>query len=112
MSDGVSVRSGIHPLLEAEANALIFGSLRGVTSQREKSDILTPWKEADRRSREVLSTTGSIDPMIRRGMYHRARNLSQGHLNSRDGVAGLGVTRGRAIQDDWPNFNADGASEL
>jgi hypothetical protein len=79
------VHQGIHAALEAAANELIFGSLRGVTSQAAKSDILTPWKEYDRRSREVMSSTGTVDPSIRRGMYHRAANPAAPHLNSRDG---------------------------
>lgn len=79
--------NGIHLPLEQAANDLIFGSLKGVTSQKEKSDILTPWKEQDRRNREVLSSSGTVDPQIRRGMYHRAANTAQPHLNSRDGVA-------------------------
>lgn len=79
------VHHGIHAALEAAANEIIFGSLKGVTSQAAKSDILTPWKEHDRRSREVFSSTGSVDPQLRRGMYHRAANPSAPHLNSRDG---------------------------
>lgn len=100
MNDG-TVRCGIHPLLEAEANAIIFGSLKGVTSQSAKSDILTPWKEADRRAREVLSSSGSVDPALRRGMYHRAANALQPHLNGRDGVA-RPSGRQTAMSGDWP----------
>lgn len=81
------VFNGVHLPLEREADALIFGSLRGITSQRDKGDILTPWKEQDRRRREVYSATGTVDPQIRRGMYHRAANSTNSHLNSRDGVA-------------------------
>jgi hypothetical protein len=104
MSD--QVRSGIHPLLEAAANELIYGSLRGITSQSAKSDILTPWKEQDRVRREVLSHTGSVDPAIRRGLYGRVANGVQSHLNSRDGWAGLGTSRtpgARTMEGDWPN---------
>jgi hypothetical protein len=81
------VRYGVHAPLENAADELIFGSLKGVTSQKAKSDILTRWKEHDRRSREVMSRSGTVDPAIRRGMYHRAANKSMPHLNSRDGVA-------------------------
>jgi hypothetical protein len=87
MSDGGTIRYGIHPLLEAEANELIFGSLKGVTSQSAKSDILTPWKEHDRRAREVLAFSGVVDPATRLGIYGRAANTVQTHLNSREGVA-------------------------
>jgi hypothetical protein len=93
------VHSGIHTPLEDEANRLIYGALKGVTSQAAKSDILTPWKEQDRRSREVLSSSGTIDPAFRRGIYHRKANKTHPHLNSRDGV-----TRGYRVQrmhDDW-----------
>lgn len=82
-----TVRSGIHAPLEQAANDWIFGSLKGVTSQREKSDILTPWKENDRRSKEVLTSSGSPDAQIRRGMYHRAINRDKPYLNSREGIA-------------------------
>lgn len=79
------IKSGIHEQLEAEADALIFGSLKDVTSREEKSDILTPWKEKNRKSREILSRTGHpIDGALRRGMYHRAYNSRQTHLNSYD----------------------------
>lgn len=81
------VRSGVFLPLEREADAWILGSLKGVTSQSAKSDILTPWKEQDRRSREVYSRSGSVDPQIRRGMYHRSANESRPHLNSREGIA-------------------------
>lgn len=79
-------RYGIHPLLEAEANRLIKESLAGVTSQSAKSDILTPWKEKDRRDREVYAESGAPDAAVRKGMYHRAYNPVSSHLNSRDGV--------------------------
>jgi hypothetical protein len=96
---GDVVHQGVHGPLERAADELIFGSLKGVTSQAEKSDILTPWKEQDRRNREVLSTTGSVDPAIRRGMYHRVYNRSQAHLNSRDGETL--PTRIVKIDSDW-----------
>jgi hypothetical protein len=80
------VKSGIHEGLEQAANDLLFGSLKNVTSREAKSDILTPWKEKNRKSREILSRTGHpIDGALRRGMYHRAYNPVQTHLNSYDG---------------------------
>jgi hypothetical protein len=96
------VYRGIHGPLERAADELIFGSLRGVTSQAEKSDVLTPWKEADRRNREVLSRSGVIDPAIRRGMYHRAANSLHPHLNSREGKAPAIKMMG-ASPDEWDN---------
>lgn len=76
----------MHRPLEDAATELIRQSLQGVTSMSEKSDILTPWKEQDRRSREVYSMTGTPDPSTRRGLYHRAWNPLHEHLNSRDGI--------------------------
>ena len=81
------VRNGVYLPLEREADALISESLRGVTSQSEKSDVLTRWKQQDRWSREVYSNSGTVDPAIRRGMFHRVINPVQSHLNSREGVA-------------------------
>lgn len=81
------VHCGIHGPLETAANELLWESLKGVTSQTAKSDILTPWKEQDRHNREVMSRSGVIDPSTRRGMYHRVANPRSPHLNSRDGVA-------------------------
>lgn len=80
------IRYGIHVPLEKAADDLIFGSLKGVTSQTEKSDILTPWKDADRHRKEVLAHSGVVDAQVRKGMYHRAANTAKPYLNSRDGV--------------------------
>jgi hypothetical protein len=82
MSD---VRYGLFAPLEQAADELIFGSLQNVTSQAAKKDILTPWKEMDRKRKEVMATSGTVDPAVRRGMYHRVANLAKPYLNSRDG---------------------------
>jgi len=81
------VRCGIHAPLEQAANEWINNSLKDVTSQEEKKDILTTWKENDRRSKEVLTSSGFPDAQIRRGMYHRAANRDKPYLNSREGIA-------------------------
>lgn len=99
------VRSGIHPHLEAEANALIFGSLKGVTSQSAKSDILTPWKDMDRHNREVYSSSGVIDPSYLRGIYGRVYNPTAPHLNSCEGVSRRPRIPWR-LEDDWPGAKA------
>jgi hypothetical protein len=96
-----TLRSGIHLPLEEAANALIFGSLKGVTKQSEKSDILTPWKEQDRRSREVMASSGTVDAAIRRGMYHRAANRSRPHLNSREGHTRASRYGESRLSGDW-----------
>lgn len=91
------VKSGIHEQLEAEADALIFGSIKDVTSRAAKSDILTPWKEKNRKSREILSRTGHpIDGSLRRGMFNRVYNPVQTHLNSYDGP-----TRPIKMDSNW-----------
>lgn len=76
---------GIHQQLEDAATALIKESLEGVTSMAAKSDILTPWKEQDRKSREVYNKEGAPDGALRRGMFHRAYNPQYRHLNSTGG---------------------------
>lgn len=81
------LHSGVHQQLEDAATELIRKSLEGVTSMSEKSDILTPWKETDRRRREVYTSGGIPDGAMRRGMYHRAWNSRHPHLNSVDGIA-------------------------
>ena len=82
------MRFGENPHLEAEANRILRESLRHVTSHSAKKDILTEWKEQDRRSREVYSGSGVVDPATRRGMFGRVLNPDRPHLNARDGVAG------------------------
>lgn len=96
----VVVHCGVHGPLERAADELIFGALRDVTSQSAKSDILTPWKERDRLSREVYSQAGYVDPAIRRGMYHRPANPLAPHLNSRDGKTPAIKALG-ASPDEW-----------
>lgn len=93
---------GVHLQLEEIANALIKQSLEGVTSVEAKRDILTPWKERDRHSKEVYTSFGVPSPEIRSGIYHRAYNRRDKHLNSRDGVA-----RGRRV----PLYSADDAAD-
>lgn len=81
------IRYGVHQQLEDAATELIRKSLEGVTSMSAKSDILTPWKEKDRRDREVYNPAGVPDASVRKGMYHRVYNPAQTHLNSREGIA-------------------------
>jgi hypothetical protein len=96
---------GVHAELEEMANELIRQSLAGVTARSAKSDILTPWKERDRYSREVYSSSGTVDAATRRGMFHRAWNPQHAHLNSRDGIApGRRIPTGLAefMDKQWP----------
>lgn len=79
------VRSGVYLALEEEANRLLHDMLAGVKSHSDKRDVLTPWKEKDRRSREVYVPSGTPDPSNRMGMYNRSFNSKHQHLNSRDG---------------------------
>lgn len=92
------LRSGVHAQLEAAADALLKESLRGVTKHSEKSDILTPWKDKDRRNREVYVPSGVPDPSTRQGMFHRAWNSEREDLNSRDGQARAGRGRTKSLQ--------------
>lgn len=100
------VRSGVYLALEEEADRLLHDMLAGVKSHSDKRDVLTPWKDKDRRSREVYVPSGTPDPSNRQGMYHRAFNSKHQHLNSRDGgSAGYRLSEhrmdgGRAFRDD------------
>lgn len=100
------IRYGVNQPLEEMANELIRQSLAGVTARSAKADILTPWKERDRLSREVYNSSGTVDPATRRGMYHRAWNSQHSHLNSRDGVAPpRRIPTGLAefVDKEWPS---------
>lgn len=86
MAGQMPIRRGVHAPLEAEADRMIRESLRGVTKHSEKSDILTPWKEAERYRREVYVASGVPDASTRRGVFHRSTNPARPELNSRDGI--------------------------
>lgn len=76
------MRHGVHPILEAEANRILKEGLSSVTRHQDKADILTPWKQWDRRSHEVFSPTGVVDAQ-RAGVFGRAVNPTRPELNSR-----------------------------
>ncbi len=97
------LRFGVCHAYEDEATRLITESLAGVTSRSAKSDILTPWKEEDRRNREVFTSTGFADPAVRLGMFKRAWNPKHSHLNSRDGHYPT-----RKVQASQDGFGGDG----
>ena len=82
-----TMRYGVHRPLEDEGTRLIRESLVGVTKHSEKADILTPWKEAERRRREIMVKEGAPDPATRKGVFHRVANPQRPELNSRDGIA-------------------------
>lgn len=79
------LRYGVAKALEEEANAILRESLRSQKAP-EKSDILTPWKEQQRRRREIFVATGTPDPAVRQGVFSRRTNPARPHLNSRDGI--------------------------
>jgi hypothetical protein len=87
VSDGMILRHGVHKGMEDAANEMLRASMAGITKHSEKSDVLTPWKETSRRSREVYVESGTPDPSVRRGHFHRAWNSSAPHLNSVEGFA-------------------------
>lgn len=93
------MRYGVHRSLEDEADRLIRESLKGVTKHSDKADILTAWKQGERYRREVYSSSGTPDPSVRLGMYHRAANTARPELNSREGIA-----RARMVEDSLSTF--------
>jgi hypothetical protein len=76
---------GVHVGLEEAADELLRQQVAALP-RSQKMDLLTPWKERDRLSREVYNSEGVPDPALRRGMYHRAWNPKHPHLNSRDAI--------------------------
>ncbi len=83
---GMTLRTGVHKELEDVADALIFAVTSATTKHSDKSDVLTPWKEQSRRSREVYVSTGTPDGAVRRGTFSRAWNPTMAHLNSVEGT--------------------------
>lgn len=82
---GMVVRHGVHKEVEAAADEILRQALSGITRHADKSDVLTPWKETSRRSREVYVPSGTPDASLRRGSFGRAWNPSAPHLNSVEG---------------------------
>lgn len=78
------LRNGVYLPLEEAANEILRKHLAPLP-RSQKTDVLTEWKERDRKNKEVYSSEGTVDPAIRRGMYHRAWNSDKPHLNARDG---------------------------
>lgn len=62
----------------------------------EKSDVLTPWKERERRRHELF--VAEPDPAVRQGMFGRAYNPAAPHLNSTLGV--LKIEKGDRVRWD------------
>jgi hypothetical protein len=81
------IRHGVHREMEDVANELLRVSMSGITKHSDKSDILTPWKEASRKNREVYVESGTPDPAVRRGSFTRAWNPTAPHLNSVEGFS-------------------------
>jgi hypothetical protein len=99
------MRIGVAPLLEAEANRLLRESMAGITKFSEKSDILTPTKERERRRREQFSPQGFADASYRKGVYGRVMNPSAPHLNSSEGLS-RPRTRGLSTLESFIQENA------
>lgn len=97
------IRRGVHKPLEDAADALIKQALSTVTRHADKADILTPWKEQERKRKEVMVPSGTPDPSVRSGIFHRALNPEQGHLNSRQGsVRGHRISQPYSAVSEMP----------
>lgn len=90
------LRRGVHRDLEDAADAMIKESLKSVTRHSDKSDILTPWKEQERRRREIYVPSGTPDASNRQGIFHRTINTGSPHLNSRNSSTSRGSRVGAA----------------
>lgn len=98
------VRYGIHRQLEDRATAMILAALEASPNVREeKTFVMTPWKEKHRKIHEIQSRSGApIDPAVRRGIFGRAYNRVQTHLNSYDGP-----TRPIKMSAEWDPEDED-----
>lgn len=76
---------GVHGPLEQAADEYIRRSLAH-QSREAKSDILTAWKEQNRKKIEIYMTGGVPDESLRRGQFTRARNRNKPYLNSCEGA--------------------------
>jgi hypothetical protein len=81
------MRYGRDPDLTAEADRLLRESMAGITRHSDKKDILTPWKQSERYRREVYVASGTPEPSVRKGIFHRSVNRARPDLNSREGLA-------------------------
>lgn len=100
------LRYGVAKALEEEANAILADSLRSAKAP-EKMDVLTPWKEQQRRRREIFVASGVPDPAVRLGMFHRRTNPTRPHLNSRDGVSSPRMGESRRPETSLSSFVHD-----
>ena len=85
------VHYGIHKDLEAAADEYLRQAVSSLP-RSQKMDILTPWKERDRLSREVYNVDGIPDSATRSGLFGRAWNPRNANLNSRNSVIPMGRT--------------------
>jgi hypothetical protein len=83
----IRLRSGVDPVLEAEADELIKNSFLEHPDKTEKAKILTIWMLTARLSREIYVTDGVPDGSLRRGTFHRSLNPKYPHLNGADATA-------------------------
>lgn len=100
---GMPLRTGVHREMEDAANELLRQQLSGITKHSDKADILTPWKETARKSREVYVSSGTPDASLRRGIFTRSWNSSSHHLNSVEGFAPPKVSN---HHDDAPSIKS------
>lgn len=92
------LRNGVWEEAEAEADRIIFGHLKAISRAEAKKDVLTPWKEYNRRTHEVMmvgtrkdeqdppgrhDVVGGVpDRAVRSGMFDRSVNSLHPWLNS------------------------------
>lgn len=115
----IPVRRGTHRQLEDVADQILRTALSGEKRRSLKSDILTPWKDHDRRKREIFVTSGTPDASMRKGDFHRVANPNKPELNSREGHApartsgasglsefmgGYGASVGSSGSTDWDDY--------
>lgn len=81
----MTVRSGIFPTVEAEANEWLRKGREGVTKLSDKKDYLTEDQMELRNDREIPNGHGYPEAAIRSGLYKRAYNPLAGKRPTRSG---------------------------
>lgn len=90
------IHYGRHAPLEDAADEILSQAL-GPLPATQKTDILTPWKEKQRRKHEVYTNEG-VPTATYEGNFHRVYNARHPHLNNVAGRVPRGL-RSRTVDD-------------
>lgn len=102
------IHYGRHEALESEADRILSDELRPLPAT-QKQDILTPWKERQRRSHELYVSQG-VPEAVYRGNFHRVYNGDMPHLNNTQGIVSVSRSRTRQYGGTRDGFGSGSGS--